>query len=536
MPPPHRPLPSHPRALAALSGTVLLLAAAAAPAQIVSEPNLKRGASAVVVQPIQVSTSVVPSWPDPPPPAGSPHKSFPAGPAGSSSGPTVRDPSGGTLLAGPVVPAVPVIGASWPGIGPNDGGLRPDPTLAVGASHVVVAVNDDLGVFTKAGVLLAQLDFNVWLGSDDKFFDPKCAFDFPAQRFLCVVLRKRETATEKKSWWTLLASDDGDPTGLWHLYDFDATVDGKTPNGLWADYPYLGFDQFAIYLTANMVTWNPQAIQYAKIRILDKGKIYNGLGSAWWDFWDLQSGAPSCGVVQDWSLAPAQVMDTSSPAGYVLNAEACGGNTLTLRRITQPLNWVAGPTLTTELIPVNAYTLPPQVQQPKVGGVAMPFQQMPNYLTDKAILRGGHLYSCHNAGFQWSGDPGPRSVLRLYDLLPIGLPTTVARQSQFGLPGYDYYLPSNAPTSTQDMVIGFARSSDVNNEFPSLRYTVWPSGGALIGSKSVKKGTGTYTKNSWGDYFSVQPDPSDPDYLWFFGEYALAGSSWNNWVAEIQVP
>jgi hypothetical protein len=79
------------------------------------------------------------------------------------------------------------------------------------------------------------------------------------------------------------------------------------------------------------------------------------------------------------------------------------------------------------------------------------------------------------------------------------VPTTVSRQSQFGLPGYDYYLPSNAPTSTQDMVIGFARSSG-------------------------------------GDYFTVQPDPADPDNLWFVSEHSLGGTNWGTWVAEIQGP
>ena len=70
-----------------------------------------------------------------------------------------------------------------------------------------------------------------------------------------------------------------------------------------------------------------------------------------------------------------------------------------------------------------------------------------------------------------------------------------------------------------------------------LSTAVWSlAGGALIGSKSVKKGTGTYTNGAWGDYFTVQPDPADPDNLWFVGEYSLGGTNWGTWVAEVQVP
>ncbi len=521
-----------------LAAAVLLAAVSPAFGQIVSEPNLGRGASRGTVAAVRVSTAAVPSWPDPPPATTSTHpKTYPTLFTGTSTSPLiVVDPATGTQLAGPIAAAVPAIGASWPGIGPNNGSPPPDPTLAVGMNHVLLAVNDDFAIFTKAGVKLAQIDFNTWFESNDRFFDPKCAYDHLAQRYLCVVLRTREA--EKKSWWSLMASDDNDPTGVWHTYHFDATLDSETPTEFWADYPYLGYDPSAIYLTGNMSTWD-RVVQYAKLRILDKWKVYNGLPTGWWDFWNLQSGAASCSGdgQRDRSLAPAQTMDSGAPAEYVLSTKGCGGNQLTLRRITQPLNWVAGPTMTTELVGVGAYALPPlNIQQPKVDGKEVSLNQMANYLGDKVILRGGFLHAAHTAGFQWSGDPGLRAVLRLYVLRPQSVPTVVDRQSQFGHPGRDYYYPSTAPTSTQDMVVGFARSSDVNGEFPGQRYTVWPSGGALLGSRNVKMGTGSYTNKSWGDYFGVQPDPADPDNVWFVGEYSLGGNNWGNWVAEIQVP
>ena len=520
--------------------SAVLLAPAGQPAfgQLVSEPGLRGEASRGTVQPVRLSTQAVLSWPDPAPATSSTHqKTYPAGPVSQSTSPlVVADPATGTLLAGPA-PAAPAIGASWPGIGPNNGSPPPDPTLAVGLNHVVAAVNDDFAVFNKAGANLAQIDFNTWFESNDRFFDPKCAYDHLAQRYLCVVLRRRDS--EQRSWWSLMASDDNDPVGIWYTYNLDATLDGNTPNGLWADYPFIGYDQSAIYLTANMASWPPgAAIQYAKLRIVDKSKVYNGLATGWWDFWNFQSGAASCtgDDLRDRSLAPAQTMDTGAPAEYVLSTKGCGGNALTLRRITQPLNWVGGPTLTTEVVPVGAYALPPAIQQPQINGQPVTLNQMPNYLTDKVILRSGHLYASHTAGFTWSGDPGPRAVLKLYDLIPTAVPAVVHRQSQFGHPGRDYYLPSVAPTASQDMVVGFGRSSDVNGEFPGLRYTVWPAGGGLLGSRNVKMGTGSYTNKSWGDYFSVQPDPADPDNVWFVGEYSQGGTNWGTWVAEIQVP
>lgn len=531
-----------PSAFAAFASLTLLLSGAAGVAAQVppSDNHVGKGRSAGVVLPIRVSTTDIGVWPDPGPPASynDEEEIEPRVYSGASTAPTiVSDPATSGLTGSLQAKVLPVLLQSWAGLGPNSGGTPPDPTIAIGPNHVVMAINDDFAFFTKAGALLLQVDFNTWLKSNDTFFDPKCTFDFLAHRYLCVVLRKNNTT--QQSWWTLIVSDDDNPAGGWFVYYLDATVNGSTPSGFWADYPYIGYDANAIYLSANMVNFPPsQKVQYAKLRILDKQQIYAGLGAGWFDIWNFESGPDGSGCEgrKDRSLAPAQHLATSTPTAYVLSTKACGGNLLTLRRLSNVLNWGAGPTMTTELIQVGAYTIPPKPKQPLLNGVSNTLTISGNYLIDKTVYRDGFLYASHTTGFTWSGDPGPRATLKLYSLQVTSNPTVIERESLFGKAGRDYFYPSVHPTAGRDMVVVFNRTQDIAGEFPSIRYTVWPLGGALLGSRNVKAGTGSYTNGSWGDYNAAQPDPSDPETIWVTAEYSLGGTLWGTWVGAVQVP
>ncbi len=531
---------------------VLLLLAGGAAAS--AEPNERGtaprpGRSLVSVTPVRFTVGEpLPPKPGPPPPTRRHGEAIVPLTIGSASAPTMvldgvdpaspRKTSATPLLVQDVAPRgvmpTPGLARGWQSLGPNQGGPPPDPALAVGRKYIVMAVNDDFAIYDKDGNKLLQDDFNDLLReNNDRFFDPKCTYDLWDHRYLCVVLRKQ--AATNGSWWTLLVSDDDNPFGGWYGYHLNARLYGGVgEQDHWADRPNIGWDPAAVYLTANMVDWAGSTIVDSKLRILDKAQIYNGLAAPWWDEWGFTSGVAGDGCAGDGtlerSLAPAQ-MHTWTGTTYMLNTKACGGTYLVLRRLTNVLDWVAGPAITQQTVPVGTYTLPPLPVQP--SGDTLSVQS--NYLTDKVVVLGAMLYASHHTGVFWPGEPNvERSALKLYRLQVGGSVAFVDKEAIYGLTGFDYYYPTVQPTLGHDMVIGFGRSSQAG-EFPSLRYTVWPDADPLEASELVQAGTGSYTNGSWGDYFALQLDPASGTTVWLAGEYSLGGTNWGTWTAEISL-
>ncbi len=59
---------------------------------------------------------------------------------------------------------------------------------------------------------------------------------------------------------------------------------------LWADFPRLGVDEKAIYLTGNMTTFNTYLFKYPKLRILKKCQVYSIGKVDLRDFWKMKDG------------------------------------------------------------------------------------------------------------------------------------------------------------------------------------------------------------------------------------------------------
>src|SRR5205807_4358286 len=89
-------------------------------------------------------------------------------------------------------------------------------------------------------------------------------------------------------YFLLSISKSADPLGGWWNYKLDATKDGTTATSNWADYPSLGLDNQAIYVTGNMFKFGGN-FAYAKVRVLNKAPLLSGGTAAWHDFVKLQN-------------------------------------------------------------------------------------------------------------------------------------------------------------------------------------------------------------------------------------------------------
>ncbi len=127
------------------------------------------------------------------------------------------------------------------------GTVPPDPVIAVGHNYVLVAVNRSLAVFTKSGSKLSQTGFQTLFNitNGDNIGDPKAIYDQYSQRYVMLVL------DFDAGYYLIAASESSDPTGSWYTYRSDAKYDGNTYTGYYPDYPGLGYDSKAIYVTSN---------------------------------------------------------------------------------------------------------------------------------------------------------------------------------------------------------------------------------------------------------------------------------------------
>jgi hypothetical protein len=444
------------------------------------------------------------------------------------------DPPEGEGLAAEAKVLAPAMKATFEGI-PQTAFMPPDCTCAVGADAVMLAVNTDLAVYNKNGVLrfrwanMTALFRNV-LPSGASLFDPRVAYDHYAQRWIVVSGARRESPPG--SWLMVGVSQGTDPGGAYWVWALDATLDGGNPSNNWADYPMLGFDTQAIYISSNMFAFNG-GYQYAKLRILNKAQLYSGSSIQWFDFWNLKD--PSGAVA--FTVQPAVHFRGTggNPPAYLINALWPSGNTLTFWTLSNPLGFWSGGTasLASSSVSCRNYDLPPDAEQP---GTSTRIETNDTRLLNAIFQNVGgvqRLWTCHTSKITWSGETVARSAVQWYE---IDTNTkAVIQQNGYGASGKYYYFPAIQTDLRRNAYLVFSRSNAT--EYASLRQTgrlVTDPANDLQSSSLIKAGEGSYNGGRWGDYFGICRDGNDANQVWVYGEYADTGNTWGTWVGALK--
>lgn len=428
--------------------------------------------------------------------------------------------------------------ANFEGI-PQTAFRPPDCTLAVGPNDVMVAVNVDLVGYTKAGAQRFRWAnftalFNPVLPADAQMFDPKLAYDHYANRWIVCIAARR--ADPQGSWILMAVSQTPDPAGPYWLWATDATRDGATASSNWADYPMLGFDTQAIYVSTNQFGF-ASGFAYAKVRIFNKAELYaGGVGAGhdirWWDFTRLRNPDNSLAF----SVQPAVHFQGlgGNPSAFLVNSLFPRGSSLTMWTLANPLGmWSGGaPTLTGTSVACRGYDLPPDALQRDGGGVRIETNDI-RLLNAVFQSAGGtqRLWTTHTSAFTWSGDNEARSVVQWYE---IDVPTrTVVQQNAYGGSGRYYFFPVVQTDINRNAYLTFGRSAA--DEYGQLRHTgrlVTDALHQLQGSALVVAGQGSYNGGRWGDYFGIGRDPADARTVWGYGQYAGTGNTWRTRISS----
>lgn len=442
-----------------------------------------------------------------------------------------EDEPPGLVREGPQAEA-PATVTSFEGT-PQTGFRPPDCTLAVGPSDVLVAVNVDLAGYRKDGTLrfrwpsMTTLFANV-LPTGAGLFDPKLAYDHYAQRWIAVVAARRQSPAG--SWIMLGVSQRADPAGPWWVWALDFSVDGATATNNWADYPMLGFDTQAIYITTNQFAIGG-GFSYSKLRILNKSEAYTGSALRWYDFWNLKNPDNSLAFTVQ-STVHFRGLGGNPPA-FFCNALWPSGSSLTLWQLNDPLaSWRgATPVLNKSAVACRAYDLPPDAEQPDTTTRIETNDS--RLLSSMFQFVGGvhRLWTAHTSKITWTGDGAARSAVQWYEI-----DTTtrkVVQQSGYGAKGFYYYFPVVQTDLGRNAYLLFSRSS--SREYGSLRQTgrrATDAANDLQDSALIKAGESAYTGGRWGDYFGHARDGGDANRVWLYGEFADARNSWGTWVCS----
>jgi len=429
--------------------------------------------------------------------------------------------------AAPPAPSYPTPSTHFKGIAAT-GWFPPDCTMAVGLSHVLLSVNSSVAFYDKMGtVALPQQTLTVWFANvvqDATIFDPKALYDQHDNRWILVAAAINPA--QKRSWFLLSISKTADPAAGWYNYALDATLDGDTQTTNWIDYPCLGVDSQAVYLTGNMFRFNG-GFSYSKIRVIPKAGPYAGGSVPYKDLVKLKNtdGSFAFTVQPCHTFGAPQIQYFIN--SYFPDAQSPMKDQISLWDLSNPLTT---PTLTVRTIPTSPYSLPPDAEQS--GGtdrIATGDVRMLN-----AVFRGGSVWCALTTLQNW-GDGANVAAAHWFQVE--AATGSLLQQGIYGANGSYYSFPAVMPDDNGNMVMTFSRCGAT--EFGSIYFTgrrATDALGTLQSSTLLIAGTSYYVKkdrngiNRWGDYAGIASDPMNSGLIWFYALYADTG---NNWATHV---
>jgi len=424
------------------------------------------------------------------------------------------------------------------------GPLPPDNGTAVGPSHVVEAVNDWWQIFDKrtGAPVTSKIPLCGRHGWWSSVFhppsskrpictDPKVIYDHFFNRWIMVDLGLSLKEIGEISYYLLAVSHTSDPTGPWCVWALDAKKNGSATSSEWADYPGLGVDQEAIYITSNQFSEIFPIFKYAKLRIIAKDQLYdNTCGRiTWTDFWGLKNPDET----RAFTVQPARTYGDPG-VEYLINHRSPTGNSLTLWTLTDPLD---NPKLSRVKVPVGSYSIPPDAAQCRTETT---IETNDARLAD-VIYRDGVLWAVHTIACPRDNKKACLHLVSI-DVSDPDHPK-VLDDFSYGAPskGFSYYFPAIMVDESNNVYVMFNSSSD--SQCVDIRYTGRLSGersNTMPGSSLLKASSTKYeviykgrTIKRWGDYSGIALDPEDPNTVWFAGEYAHDNNKWGTWIGAI---
>lgn len=441
-----------------------------------------------------------------------------------------RAPDSDIQLASNVAPLLPPrLLRHFPSISFSDTAfIPPDPEIAAGPDHLLIAVNVFVAIYNKNGTeLYSQSPYHLFAQeecSDGFLFDPNVLYDEKADRWIIAYAVGPLTDT---GGYCLLASKSGDPTGAWYSYFFRT----NSSSG-WLDFPQAGVGDNHIFMAGNRFTSTPffdQAFLYA----FPKDQLYAGQTVSW-------SSRGLAGYNGSFNYFAPQPLTLHG---------AAQGTWPTLGNIhyffIDDVRWTGSEyqlfyllvrwnPLTNGLTTVKSFDF-------GTSGAHLYVPQLDGAPIDSNDVR--PLDFEYRNGYGWLAitvgcNPGTGAVncIRWAQIDLASGEFGPARTGLYASSGVHRFFPDLAVNHCGDMVIGYSKSSD--SSWPSVWFTGRREGdraGYLRSEQLLRAGDKPYVSfdttnpaRRWGDYTGMTPDP-DGLTFWYVGEYSTSASTRANW-------
>jgi len=470
---------------------------------------------------------------------------------------------------------IPATSANFEGLSNQDNfnifGFRvnpPDPNGAVGPNHYVEMINLVFGVYSKTGtLLLGPVDTGtLWAGfaipdCTDPSGDPIVLYDQLADRWLLT-----QFTTRGPIYYDCVAiSTTGDPTGSYYRYAFSTDVN-------FPDYPKYGVWTDSYVITTR--EFGPTTQYGIGVYGLEKNKMINGLPARNVHFFIDGTNPALLPLVGD-GLLPAYIdgkqkpmTDTAVPLVGTQDDGGPYGATFDAINIWDLLvKWRSTPIATLSLntqLPTAAFdsiypcgvvpgSLPPSSRDclPEPGITdgsrfldILSYRQRPTW---RLAYRNFKAYEALVTNQSVEATPSVAGV-RWYEIRRTGATYSLFQQGTYAPgDGIHRWMGSIAQDQQGNMALGYSVVNGVD-VYPGIRYTGRLAGDApgqmTLGEATIIDGSGVQrtTNSRWGDYTSMNVDPTDDCTFWYVNEYyTLAGqlsstAGWQTRIASFKFP
>jgi hypothetical protein len=443
----------------------------------------------------------------------------------------------------------------------------PDPVGDVGPNHYVEMINLVFAVYSKTGsLLLGPVDTGtLWAGfavedCTDPSGDPIVLYDQFADRWILSQFTTRGLDDPTLPFYNCVAiSQTGDPTGAYYRYAF-------TTGFNFPDYPKYGVWRDSYVITTR--EFGPTVEYGIGVYAIDRNKMIAGNPDAKVVTFFLDGNAPGMLRLVGDGLLPPDIDGRSlprneSPAPLVgtQDDDAGYGATFDALNIWElDVKWRATPiaslALKTQLPvadfdsifpcgPTSRDCLPqPGIRNPNQYVDILSYRQRPTW---RLAYRNFRDYEALVTNQSVEALPGVAGV-RWYEIRRTGNSYALYQQGTYAPnDGVHRWMGSIAQDKTGSVGLGYSVVNGVN-VYPGIRYTGRlpgdPLGQMTLGEGVIVNGSGvqTTTNSRWGDYTSMNIDPSDDCTFWYVNQYytaagqATSAAGWQTRIGSFTLP
>ena len=421
--------------------------------------------------------------------------------------------------------------------------IPPDTWGAVGPTKIMSVHNNNVVIQDRAGNQLSLVSLQTFWSPLPLImrypYDPKVVYDPYNDRWIFVSMADPDTLTGAL---LVAISNTNDPSGAWTQYRYPLAQNIQG-NDCWPDYPCIGFNKNWVAISVNMFTIGGGVFQESRIVVIDYPQLLA-----------LTLPNPITFIftgIADFTIQPCITYSATEEKLYAPNS-IWGTASYRLNTITgtasAPL-WNMGVTKTHTVLSAWMGSLTmvlPQLRQ-------SPDSTAENIDGDddrinNAVFRNNMIYYSQTVGLPASNMTHTAAQWVVLDINanylqggrivdPTATPTN----------GYWYAYPSINVNGYGDILVGFSRFSrwlpaasgycykDRTDALSSMRDPYIYKPGVSFYWQSFSE-----SRNRWGDFSFVQPDPKDNYNFWTIQEYAAqnvgVGSfsgRWGTWWAKI---